>query len=763
MNRSIPRISQSRVDDLERFHADFDPQLQGWHELARALGARPRGELVEFTFWLPQHSGFRGAPMLEILSPRSDPQLWFSPAGFEAERFLFELKGTGHSWWTALAGLGVGSRHGWGDLYRLHLPRGRRWVSAVDPLAGSLPFGSFGPAEIYSLTACQKDRADLAYLRRRSRETPPSRPTLVLEVHTQTATDGGTLGGLKRWIEESFQCPSGRGPIPPQDWLLRDFDGVQLMPLEPVAEPVGLASVWNEPPRTGPWRVRPDPPQIVNWGYDTLLAGFPAISPGLLEAGRPHEAVDLIAALHNLPQGGVRVFLDLVLGHAHRQAEKLLPPDYFAGPNRYGLNLNYSHPMVRAILLEMVRRKLMLGADGVRFDATQDIQVCDPATGIRRHDDEFLRELGRIEAEVGEIRFQPLRIFEDTRPWPARGWRKRAGFDSGLRDGSADLQWGPVSFPNFSRDLQTCRRSRRRPLLQTLERGADWISGRSTHDTYRQECRLWGLLPPQSSRISRSKLFDPPLALLLYTVLPGIPLEFLNALAEQPWGFFRNVDHHGSGQGRDIPGEWGFIRNCLAELEPREKELFSSLRKQGNGNARLLADLLRQASGSGDPPPSRGGSREPEERKKSIDTMWLRALQGFCTVKPGEEPEEAQRWLAGLRRIRIRKGWLARPLTASDRVWERASGRQDMLAVSRLSPDGERIFSVGVWDSPILRIGECMRQMGVDPGLEWKLLAASPGLSITGPIVELALDPGQALASRVRGTPDSRSRKSDDD
>ncbi len=52
------------------------------------------------------------------------------------------------------------------------------------------------------------------------------------------------------------------------------------------------------------------------------------------------------------------LILDVVFGHSDNQGLDALNPHFFAGPNMYGQNLDYRNPAVRAILLEMQRRKV---------------------------------------------------------------------------------------------------------------------------------------------------------------------------------------------------------------------------------------------------------------------------------------------------------------------------------------------------------------------------------------------------------------------
>ncbi|MFB6177198.1 MAG: glucosylglycerol hydrolase, partial [Halobaculum sp.] len=79
----------------------------------------------------------------------------------------------------------------------------------------------------------------------------------------------------------------------------------------------------------------------------------------------------LVSTLHTLPEPK-RVVFDIALGHAEGRATELLPEQYFSGPGMYGMELDYTQPVVRATLLEMQRRKLNFGADGVRVDGAQD-------------------------------------------------------------------------------------------------------------------------------------------------------------------------------------------------------------------------------------------------------------------------------------------------------------------------------------------------------------------------------------------------------
>ena len=56
----------------------------------------------------------------------------------------------------------------------------------------------------------------------------------------------------------------------------------------------------------------------------------------------------------------------------------------------YGQDLNHQLPIIRSILLEMQRRKINTGADGIRVDGGQDFRFFNPLSGRVEQDDAYL-------------------------------------------------------------------------------------------------------------------------------------------------------------------------------------------------------------------------------------------------------------------------------------------------------------------------------------------------------------------------------------
>jgi glycosidase len=175
----------------------------------------------------------------------------------------------------------------------------------------------------------------------------------------------------------------------------------------------------------------------------------------------------------------------VVFGHSDNQGLNALNGHYFAGPNMYGQNLDYQNPTVRAILLEMQRRKVNFGADGVRVDGAQDFKWWDGAAQELRHDDEYLQSMADVEQEVAGTAYRPWFIFEDGRPWPEEDWELSSTYRSVIETQRDDdvFQWGPLTFAHNTPFLYTFWLSKFWRIREMVEVGANWISGTSNHDT----------------------------------------------------------------------------------------------------------------------------------------------------------------------------------------------------------------------------------------------------------------------------------------
>ncbi|EMA64142.1 glucosylglycerol hydrolase [Halorubrum lipolyticum] len=662
-----PAVLPDRTAALvERARADRDAadgRFESAKSIAERLGAHPiRGEGadpatdppegVAFGFWTPDLVD-AGVPVedvrLELFTPLSedgkegdgDGDAGIDPgrddrreAAFRVDRLPVERDGEFH--WVAVDGIPVGTRDRLGALYQLtyRTPDGDdEWETVRDPLAYSVPFGAFAPAEAYDwprLDATRADRDHFASLGSDDEALSTTEDdglprvdpaTSMLEVHPGTSTERGSLAALAERFEAIGETLRDGEPLAPYERNYAGYDAVQLMPVEPLTQAYGRQWYWRpggvdretldgafdrerDAERVTVGVERPDQ---TNWGYDVVVSAFSAANPAILETGRPDELVDFIAACHAMPDP-VRVVFDVALGHADEAAAELLPDPFFEGPGMYGLHLNYRQPVVRAILLELQRRKANFGADGIRIDGAQDFTYHDEETGEQVHDDAFLAEMDRVTHEVAGTEFRPWMIYEDGRPWPREDWELASTYRTLIDQHPHAFQWSPVTFAHNKPALLTFWATKWWRMREVGETGSQWITGVANHDTLRRGSQVevtddWGgaLInpyladsPPETIR----EAYDSPAALVwFHAAMPGVPMDFLHANYRAPWGFVRDTDPTWNVKvvAEEAPWlDWHVPEGSYAEGDafPRLKSLGFETRAELKGFVTTLAALV---------------------------------------------------------------------------------------------------------------------------------------------------------------------------
>ena len=260
------------------------------------------------------------------------------------------------------------------------------------------------------------------------------------------------------------------------------------------------------------------------------------------------EVVEFIETLHNFPTGPIKVIYDIVYGHADNQAMGLLNGRFLKGPNMYGQDVNHQNPTVRAILLEMQRRKNNTGVDGIRVDGAQDFKFFNPLSGRVEYDDNYLNDMAEVLQDVGDHERRLFAIFEDGRPWPAEGWEEISTYRDIVEFRPDAFQWGPLIFAHNTPSLRQFWDRKWRRVVEQTQVGANWITGCGNHDTLRRGTQVdpeldinWNLgkgLP----EVLNNAYDNPAIALFTYGFSPGLPMDFINCTMRAPWGFLRNTD-----------------------------------------------------------------------------------------------------------------------------------------------------------------------------------------------------------------------------
>ena len=718
--------SQELLDLAEAALHHQPTAFDSGREIARLLGAHRDGDLCKIGFWAPEILERRvpdGDVFLEVLDPVEPLKLEVTRQQLRFHRQLVPVRRIDAFCFAAVEGMRPGTRDEVGSFYALvwHDPEDQ-WHRVLDPLAASLPFGAFAPAEYYDIAAMQAARTDKDYFASLPEGDPVKLgpATNILQVHVPTATAGMTLASLTRHFELISERVSRDAELEPGDRLFMGYEAIQLMPVEPTTVYEAGPAFWAET-EAGDDHIDVDlrRPDTTNWGYDVVIAGMAAINPSLLETGRPDELIDFAAVLHNFPGKPKKLIFDVVYGHSDNQGFETLNTHYFAGPNMYGQNINYRNPIVRAILLEMQRRKVNYGADGVRVDGAQDFTWWDTDEQKLRHDDDYLQSMSDVVQDVAGRRYRPWFIFEDGRPWPEEDWELSSNYRAVINSQKDPdvFQWGPLSFAHNTPFLFTYWLSKWWRIREILENGENWISGCANHDTLRRGTQVSTKLNI-NKRLGDTlmeildKAYDNPAAqMLTYGCFPGVPMDFLNACARASWGFIRNQDDR---WGVKVVGEeaisfkWqvdeyryslpsNFRRLKYLGFDDRDSlarflEFLPALVEVTEYDLDVIAKLLNEVD-----PPLKGPTPFTVEVLKEIARAWMDDMHDYCNVSGYLEylGDAQTRFMLEMRNFRIDRPWLRNNLGPKDFFDYQSPVAGTVLFRSlRHGPDGEQVFTI---------------------------------------------------------------------
>ncbi len=447
-------------------------------------------------------------------------------------------------------GVKAGNEQQLGDFYALtFVKKNGETGYVIDPMAASMPLGAFAPAEAFDLEKMFSERSDKAYFEALKLQNIKrlDAPKHILEIHIPTATEGGTIADLNSFYKNIFTKNATNQGLTNLEMALSAYDALELMPLQAQLDVENSEVKWQiMSQENGHAKIKiSTAPLTQNWGYDIVIAGSCSVNTYLLKNQRPNELLHFIETCH---ANETKIILDVVYGHADNPSVKCLDSTFIAGDGMYGKTLHYKQPMVRAILLEMQRRMANYGVDGFRVDASQDINSWDDKSKTHVYDDDFVKALHDIKASVEGFDYQPFMIYEDGRPWPVSGWALKQTYTE-VTDMLPDaVQWGPLTFADNNPHLFNFWNHKMYRIEETARQGARWITGSSNHDSVRKGANQNPHTMPINTFFGESlndiitKGYHSPATKLLEYFLPGIPMDFAQAVTYSPWLFMRNTD-----------------------------------------------------------------------------------------------------------------------------------------------------------------------------------------------------------------------------
>jgi len=662
----LEKETQELVDWAEEVQQSDETLFNKAKFLATRLGAHYREDgLTEIGFWAPELGADMVQPKniyLEVFTPKKTVGTTKATQKVVFRRDYVELEKNGEYFWGVLSGMKPGTQDEIGSFYWLrYLDMNSDEVKVIgDCLAYSLPYGVYAPAELYDMDGLQRDRADLEYFIQGDADDEGvirvHPPTNILQLHVNTSSPNGYLSGLTQVYKTIADKLKRNEALTPAEQNFVAYDAVQLMPIEPTVEYRGehelghgffiikeddMAEVDPETEEVereeGDVRITLKKPDTENWGYDIVIYGSSATDPSVLETLRPDELIEFIEILHNFPTGPIQVIYDIVYGHADNQAMALLNGRFLKGPNMYGQDVNHQNPTVRAILLEMQRRKNNTGVDGIRVDGAQDFKFFNPLTGRVEYDDNYLSDMAEVLQEVGDSVRRPFSIFEDGRPWPAEGWEEISTYRDIIEYKPDAFQWGPLIFAHNTPTLRKFWDKKWRRVTDQMQVGSNWITGCGNHDTLRRGTQVdpeleinWNLgasLP----EVLNNAYDNPAITLMTYAFSPGLPMDFINCTMRAPWAFLRNTDDR---YGVKVVAEeiGGFLDWQIIPETYNWPEIFPRLKAMGFAK---LGELRQFVKGLYD---------AIEETDYDLEEV-AHLCQKFITADPESEPvkEEAKK------------------------------------------------------------------------------------------------------------------------
>ncbi|KTG11217.1 hypothetical protein AUR64_04625 [Haloprofundus marisrubri] len=770
MSEQTPaRLLSDETAELLAWHESVedrhDDPFEAAKELVTRLGAHVVGDRdhhaspaeagrAEFGFWTPElvDDGVSESDVyLELLTPTESGHVAFDTETetheFHRERVPLERNGAYH--WGVVEGVRPGTKAQLGSLYQLVYEEENEWHEIQDPLSVSVPFGVFAPAEVYDLDRLDAVRADREYFEELGTDDEPISTTehdglprvdpavSMLELHPGTSSEAGSLAGLARTYEEIGRKWETGEQLTPAERNFTGYDAVQVMPVEPLTENEDREPYFrpedaeraesDESERSESVSVSAERPDMINWGYDIVVAGFSAVNPAILETGRPDELVEFIATLHNLPRP-IRVVFDIALGHADNGGLELLNDYYFEGPGMYGQHLDYTEPTVRAILLEMQRRKMDFGADGIRVDGAQDFTYYDEEKDEMIHDDAFLTEMDAVVQEVGGTTYRPWMIYEDGRPWPREDWELASTYRALIEQHPHSFQWSPITFAHNTPALLTFWATKWWRVREVAEFGGQWLTGVANHDTIRRGTQIDASAEFNQSPVNPylgetlpetlDEAYDNAASTALFhAFMPGVPMDFAHANMRAPWGFVRDTD--APWNVKVVSEESNFVDWQIRPEQFEDDAQFQRLKELGFTDLGDLRTFIRALSSA------------VEATDYDLDTMatmlqaldtpfselsaddleafgyaWMRDVHDFANLAAHADEQDPERTAFDLevREFRQRRPWLRADLAEGDFFDYRHPTNGTVLYYGfRESPDGDEqlLFAANMEGVPI--------------------------------------------------------------
>jgi hypothetical protein len=306
-------------------------------------------------------------------------------------------------------------------------------------------------------------------------------------------------------------------------------------------------------------------------------------------------------------------------------------------------------------------------------------------------------------------------IFEDGRPWPKEDWELASTYRELIDQHPHSFQWGPVTFAHNTPAILTFWATKWWRVREVADTGSQWISGVANHDTLRRGAQVevgeaWNatqenpyLADTLHETIGRA-YNNPASNALFYCLLPGVPMDFLNATTRAPWDFIRDTDDAWNVK---VVGEAAyFVDWHVPEGRYDDPDHFVRLKKLGFDDRDDLREFVHALASAVDvtdydldamatvlstlSPPLGDGEPTAADLDR-FALAWMRDLEAYCNLGHWADDQDPERTAFDrrLRAFRHDRPWLRQDLSDDDVFDYRHPTEGTVLYYGRRSaPDG---------------------------------------------------------------------------
>jgi len=354
---------------------------------------------------------------------------------------------------------------------------------------------------------------------------------------------------------------------------------------------------------------------------------------------------------------------------------------------------------------------------------------------------------------VAGVTYRPWMIFEDGRPWPQDDWELASTYREITRQQVHPFQWAAMIFAYNTPYNYTYWVSKWWRLKELFNNGDKWITGYANHDTMRRgtqtdpsSINVNFQLGDSLKKVMENAYNNPATTLIMNGFLPGVPMDFVQALAHTPWSFIRNTD---TTYAIKVAADEAFFTQWqINDIEFRDSRFFVKLKDMGFNSllglrrfSKALLNLVKatdykpeniaQLLNGFDPPFEVTGWSV--EKLNQFASAWTDDVNVYCNADHHVDvidPKRAEFNLS-VRKFRLQNRWLVNNFSGDDlfRYIEPVNGTVIYYGYRRDPESGKELLVAANMEGCARKVDLTKLNLPVDDWSGWKPVLVTPSLN----------------------------------